>query len=70
MLAAQELAKTIIYDFGDHVGFAIQTGKDDGIVTDIKLSPGAVIYTVTWSNKSISDHYDFELTKGKDKHKN
>jgi hypothetical protein len=62
-MKANEVAKQIVFDFGYKVEFAIKQGKDYGIVTNIKLGAGSVLYMVTWSDKECSPHYEFELIK-------
>lgn len=62
-MTAKETAGLIEFDFGDEVEFVIKQGKDNGIVCEMRLQPGGVLYSVTWSDKSCKDHYGFELKK-------
>lgn len=62
-MRALEVAKKIKFDFGEQVEFAIKSGKDIGIVGNIKLYPDDILYCVIWSDKSVKEHYDFELKK-------
>lgn len=58
---AKKLASKIAFDFGDTVVFNNKVGKDEGIVCNIRLCPGCILYSVVWSDKTVKDHYDFEL---------
>lgn len=62
-MEAKKVAEGIKFDFGDKVEFDIKQGKDTGIVGNIRLYPGGILYSVVWSDKSVRDHYDFELKK-------
>lgn len=62
-MKAKTVAKGIEFDFGDRVEFDIKQGKDSGIVGEIRLSPGQILYSVVWSDKTTKDHYGFELKK-------
>lgn len=59
--AAKKVAKMIVFDFGDKVEFNNKLGKDEGIVGNVRLYPGGVLYSVTWSDKRVLEHYEFEL---------
>jgi hypothetical protein len=60
---AKEMAKLIQFDYGDRVKFDVSKSGDEGIVGHIILSPQGIMYSVTWSDKSVKDHYGFELKK-------
>lgn len=60
-LAAKHLANIIKFDFGEEVEFAIKAGKDTGVVCDMILRSGGILYGVVWSDKSYKQHYEFEL---------
>lgn len=62
-MQAKLLAQQIKFDIGETVEFAIRSGKDTGIVGNIRLCPGCILYSVVWSDKSTRDHYEFELQK-------
>jgi hypothetical protein len=62
---AHEISKQIKFDLKEEVEFAIISGKDNGVIDEITLTPDGVLYGVVWSNKSHQRHYDFELKKKK-----
>jgi hypothetical protein len=64
-MTAKDVAKLIVFDFKEEVEFSIPSGKDTGIVDEIRLTPHGILYGVVWSNKSHQNHYDFELKKKK-----
>lgn len=62
-MKVKETANLIQFDFGDRVEFDIKQGKDTGIVCEITLRSGSIIYLVCWSDKKSTSHYGFELKK-------
>ncbi len=53
------------FEIGDIVHYANEIGKDTGYVTGISIRPQGLLYLVTWSNKSETANYDFELLPAK-----
>lgn len=51
------------FTLGEEVEFAIKSGKDNGLVDEITVTPDGLLYGVVWSNKSHQKHYEFELNK-------
>lgn len=62
-MLSKMLVRKIVFDFGDKVAYNTKKSGDEGIVCEILLSPGQVQYSITWSDKSTSKHFDFELKK-------
>lgn len=59
-----QLATEIKYDFGAKV-YPVCGPQEPGIVTDIELHPGHIVYCVCWSPGKQERHYDFELSPEK-----
>lgn len=58
----KEWSYTLAYDIGDKVRYKNKIGRDEGYVTGIHIrGNGSVTYSIVWSDKMESTHWDFEL---------
>lgn len=55
------MARRARYDLGATVYLRCRDERLRGIVTDVRITPGDVVYAVTWGNGCESTHYALEL---------
>ena len=49
--------------FGDIVFLRVRDERYRGMITTIILQPSGVLYSVTWEEGEVSNHYGMELTR-------
>lgn len=63
MNAVDLLKKLQKFELNEEVRFSIKRGDDTGIVVQILITAGNIMYKVVWSDKSTNIHYESELKK-------
>jgi hypothetical protein len=57
-----KLLRDIAFELGQTVYLKVRNERLAGMVVDILVDPGGVMYGVTWSGGEHSRHYAMELT--------
>lgn len=57
-----QLNVNVDFELGDIVYLKIDDSSNPGMVTEIRIFPGNIMYGVTWTNKELTPHYGIELT--------